>query len=77
MDKELIYQDPAFLWAQLYATRALLMRVAQSTMTPEEFRQHGLQATESVRNAALPRAVPESFLTGLDDFDAWIKTNTA
>lgn len=70
------FKSPGYLWGQLLATQAMLLRLASLTTTREEFRASSLEALESLRNTALPRPVPEAMLSGIDDAEAWLRTLT-
>lgn len=67
------FHDPDYLAAQLMATQHLLLRLASLTCDREELIESGLESTEILRNTAFPRTVAETFLSGLDDFDVWLK----
>jgi hypothetical protein len=70
------FNSPGYLWGQLLATQAMLLRLASLTATREEFRESSLEALETLRNCALPRPVPETMLSGIDDAEAWLRTLT-
>ena len=70
------FNSPGYLWGQLLATQAMLLRLASLTTTREEFRESSLEALEDLRNTALPRPVPDSMLSGIDDAEAWLRTLT-
>lgn len=64
--------SPSYLWGQILATQAMLMRLASQTAAPEEFRESSLEALEVLRNTALPRPVPEDLLSGINDAEEWL-----
>lgn len=66
------FRDPGYLWGQLMATQGLLLRLAGLTATKEDLREHGIESIEILRNTALPKPVPDSVLSGLDDFEKWL-----
>lgn len=70
------FDDPAYLWGQILATRAMLLRLAGLTTTKEDFNVQALEAIESLRNVATPRPVPEGFLDALDDAQRWVEQTT-
>lgn len=70
------FSSPGYLWGQLLATQAMLLRLASLTTTREEFRETSLEALETLRNTALPRPVPDSMRSGIDDAEAWMWTLT-
>jgi hypothetical protein len=70
------FNSPGYLWGQILATQAMLLRLASLTTTREEFRESSLEALETLRSSALPRSVPEAMLSGIDDAEAWLRTLT-
>lgn len=70
------FSSPGYLWGQLLATQAMLLRLASQSATPEEFRETGIKAIESLRGTVLPRSAPESILSGIDHAEAWLRTLT-
>lgn len=70
------FNSPGYLWGQLLATQAMLLRLASLTTTREGFRETSLEALETLRNTALSRPVPDSMLSGIDDAEAWLRTLT-
>ncbi len=66
--------DPAYLFAQILLLRDLVARIADATMSGDEFMLSALDIAETRRLRVEPKAVPENFLRGIDDFEAWVRS---
>lgn len=64
--------DPEYLWGDIHATRALVLALANLLVERSEFRQEALLRLEAVRTAALGMPVGESYLTAVDEVQAWL-----
>lgn len=66
--------DPAYLYGQLMATRALVLALAKLTTTKEDLRASSEESLEYLRTAVLSDPTPEAFLEGLNDFETWLES---
>lgn len=65
--------DPAYLWGHLLATRALVLALAKLTSNQEDLLAAGTAALELLRTSVIDEPVPESLLTALNEFEAWLE----
>lgn len=68
--------DPDYLAAQIDCLRALLVSVANQTLSAEEFRRGGLASLERLRIATLNTPTSDTRLTAIAHEEAWLKRLT-
>jgi len=68
--------DPHYVQGQIEALRAMILGIANLTLSPEEFRNQSLERLETLRTAMLAEPVPDSRLRAVDDAETWIRKVT-
>lgn len=72
-----LIDDPAYMYGQVLALRALLLVVAGKTMDADTFATTSLASLERLRIATLPSGLGDAALTAIEQTEQWVRLQTA